>query len=128
MNNRCGSLAHHFIAPLAAILDFFIFDRNYRPKAFHAILGLITPAAYVVYIVILALVGYRWTSGMLAPYNFLNFGAPTGWWGFDLSQMSSTTLGIGVGYLMAVLLIVFALFGYGVIVLKKRTLVCISGR
>ena len=36
LNNYCGSMAHHFIAPITAIIDFFVFDRNYQPKLAHA--------------------------------------------------------------------------------------------
>ena len=120
MNNNCGSLAHHFIAPLAAIADFFIFDQRYEPKVSHVFVSLIVPVVYVLFIVILAVAGYRWPGGMYAPYNFLNFGAPVGWWGFDLSQMGSTSLGIGVGYLVFALMIIFALLGLGMIAIKKH--------
>ena len=49
---------------------------------------------------------------MLAPYNFLNYGAPTGWFGFDLSLLGSKTLGIGTFYMIVVLLIIFIWFRY----------------
>ncbi len=120
LNNSCGSLAHHFIAPLAAIIDFFVYDRAYIPKKSHVLFSMVVPAIYVIYIVILAGLGYRWPNGMYAPYNFLNFGAPTGWWGFDVSIISSTTLGIGVAYLIVVLLLLFTLIGAGMLALKKR--------
>ena len=44
---------------------------------------------------------------MLFRSNFLNYAAPTGWFGWDLSQMGSESLGIGVVYMIVVLLLIF---------------------
>jgi hypothetical protein len=48
---------------------------------------------------------------MHAPYNFLNFGAKTGWFGFDLSLIGWETLGIGVFYMIVFLSVLFILIG-----------------
>lgn len=119
LNNRCGSLAHHFISPIAAIVDFVIFDKRYQPKIYHILLGMITPLVYVAYVFILGITGYRWPGNMYAPYNFLNYGTPVGWWGFDLSQIGSTSLGIGVAYMVLGLLVFFVFLGWILIVLKR---------
>ena len=57
-------------------------------------------------------------SDMLAPYNFLNYGASTGWFGFDLSLLGSKTLGIGTFYMIVVLLIIF--IGLGKLYFKNQ--------
>lgn len=101
--HNCGSLCHHFISPILATLDLYINDRDYIPSVRTALSSMLFPLAYVIYIMLLAATGYRWSHGMYAPYNFLNFGAPTGWWGMDLSLMSKETLGIGVGYMVIVM-------------------------
>ena len=76
---------------------------------------------YFGYVIILGQVfGVRWYGDMLAPYNFLNYGASTGWFGFDLSLLGSKTLGIGTFYMIVVLLIIF--IGLGKLFLKiKKT-------
>lgn len=55
---------------------------------------------------------------MYAPYNFLNFGAATGWFGYDLSKLGSESLGIGVAYMIIVLLLIF--IGIGFMYLKIK--------
>lgn len=119
LNNRGGSLAHHIISPVLAALDFLSFDKDFELKKVHCLAAAAFPVLYVVYIVIIAATGFRWDHGMKAPYNFLNFGSPTGWWGFDTSKADKTTLGIGVGYMLIVLVIMFIMIGILLIRMKK---------
>ena len=63
--------------------------------------------------------GVRWYDTMTAPYNFLNYAAPTGWFGWDLSQMGSESLGIGVVYMIVVLLLIF--IGIGLFYILQLT-------
>lgn len=107
MNHHYGSLCLHMITPVLALLDFILFDYNYKSSGIHSIYAIIPPLCYVVLIVILASTGMRWSHGMSAPYNFLNFGAKVGWFGFDLSTMSSSSLGIGAAYMIIVLILIF---------------------
>lgn len=109
-NNGAGSFGVHFVGPLFAIIDFLLFDYNFVSKKRYCVFAIIPPLCYVGFVVALAETGYRWGK-MYAPYNFLNYGAPTGWFGWDLSQLSGTTLGIGVAYLIVVLVIFFLLLG-----------------
>ena len=53
----------------------------------------------------------RWQYDMVVPYNFINYKAPTGWFGFDLSIMGKDTLGIGVAYVIVILIVLFILLG-----------------
>ena len=57
---------------------------------------------------------------MYAPYNFLNYHAETGWFGFDLSLMGWKTLGIGVFYMIVLLSIIFILIGKLFLFLRSR--------
>lgn len=109
--NGGGSLCVHVINPLLSILDFILFDYHYESGKHHVFYALVPPLVYLLSIVLLASQGMRWGDNMYAPYNFINFGAPTGWFGFDLSLMGNTTLGIGVAYMIALLLIIFAFIG-----------------
>ena len=106
----CGSLCLHFITPLIAIIDFLFLTKGYKSKKSHALYAVIPPLLYVLFVVIASSLGLRWGT-MGAPYNFLNFKAPTGWFGFDLSIMGFESLGIGVFYMIVLLTIVFVLIG-----------------
>lgn len=112
-SNYAGSFCVHFVTPVLAILDFLLFDYRYESTPVHAVYAVIPPLVYVGYVVILAqCFGMRWSDGnMMAPYNFINYGAPTGWFGFDLSQANSYSLGIGVAYMIVALLALFILLG-----------------
>ena len=115
LHNGAGSLCVHFIAPVFAILDFLWFDYRYKSTLTHVIFAVIPPLVYVGFVVLAAELGLRWNETMWAPYNFLNFGAPTGWFGFD-----AETLGIGVFYMIVVLLFIFLGIGQIYLVLKNR--------
>ena len=105
-----ASFALHFLTPVLAIIDFLFFDNEYKSKNSHSIYAIIPPLVYVLFIVIISSLGQRW-GNMYAPYNFLNFGAPTGWFGFDLSILGWETLGIGVFYMIILLIIIFIIIG-----------------
>lgn len=120
LQNGAGSLCVHFIAPVLGILDFLWFDYRYKSNLAHVIFAVIPPLVYVGFVVLAAELGLRWNGTMWAPYNFLNFGAPTGWFGFDLSQLGAETLGIGVFYMIVVLLLIFLGIGQIYLVLKNR--------
>ncbi len=115
-----GSFCVHFVTPVLAILDFMLYDYRMESSRKHVLFAVIPPLCYVGFVIILAVCGMRWYGDMYAPYNFLNFGAETGWFGFDLSQMSSHTLGIGVFYMIVVLLLIFLGIGSFYLALKER--------
>ncbi len=108
--NGAGGLFVHFVTPLLSVLDFFLFDTEYKPSSIHAIYAIIPALVYVLFVVIASSLGLRWGT-MKAPYNFLNYGAPTGWFGFDLKQFGWESLGIGVFYMIIILSVIFILIG-----------------
>lgn len=119
LNNGAGSLCVHMVGPVLAIADFLLFDYEYISSKKHALFATIPPLAYVAFVVILSACGVRWGT-KYAPYNFINFGAPTGWFGFDLSLLGSETLGIGVFYMIVVLFVIFSGIGLLFLWLKDR--------
>lgn len=119
--NYAGSFCVHFITPVLAIFDFIWFDYDFKSTKLHALWATIPPLVYVVFVVIMAeLFGMRWYETMRAPYNFLNYGASAGWFGFDLSNINHETLGIGVFYVIVVLFLIFS--GIGLLYLKIKDL------
>lgn len=105
-----ASLCVHIIAPALSVADFFIFDRAYRPKIYHCLLAILPPALYLAAIVILGMLGMEW-NGMAAPYAFLNYAAPEGWFGLNIGEENSPTFGFGVFYVVALILLCFIIMG-----------------
>lgn len=115
---NASSFFLHFLSPVLAIIDFLVFDYKFKSNKKTPLISIIPPYIYVAYVIISAYCfNVRW-GGMSAPYNFLNFGAETGWFGFDLSKLSWDTLGIGVAYNIVVLSLIF--IGIGTIYLKLK--------
>lgn len=115
--NGAGSFCVHFATPVLAILDYIWFDYEFESKGKDAFFGVVPPLCYVAYVYILSAVGVRWGE-MTAPYNFLNYAATVGWFGFDLSQMSSVTFGVGVFYMIVVLVLIFIGLGKVFLMIK----------
>lgn len=120
-NHYYGSLMLHMVSPVLSVVDFFVFDDQYVPKQIHAVFSIMPPLAYVGMIYVMAQGGHRWAHGMSAPYAFINFGAETGWWGWDLSTASKVSFGIGAGYMTIFLMIVFVLIGMLMLAIKRKT-------
>ena len=118
LDNGAGSLCVHFITPILAIIDFLFFSKDYKSKKMHSLYATIPPLLYVLFIVIGSSLGLRW-GNMYAPYNFLNFHAKTGWFGFDLSLLGWETLGIGVFYMLVFLSVLFIIIGIVFLQLKE---------
>ncbi|WP_421792323.1 hypothetical protein HXT55_01985 [Gardnerella sp. KA00718] len=121
MNNGCSSLCVHFITPLLAIFDFVLFDYKYKSSCAHVYFATIPPLTYVAYAVCLSeFAGVRWGEhAMAAPYNFLNYKAPAGWFGFAPNTFNSTTLGVGVVYLLAIFTLIFIGIGIAFLAIKN---------
>ena len=116
--NGAASFGVHFANPLLAIVDFFLCDYAFASKRKDVVYGVIPPLSYVAVILVLSGLGVRWGNNMYAPYNFLNFGAKVGWFGFDLSTMGAESFGVGVFYMIAVLLLIFLGLGKLFLVIK----------
>lgn len=111
-----GSFFVHFWTPALAIVDFVLFDYEFKPSKSDIFWGIVPPLSYVGFVVIASQLGMRWNGDMYAPYNFLNYGAPVGWFGFDLSQMGWETFGVGVFYMIVIIALLFV--GLDVIFLR----------
>lgn len=120
LTNGCSSLCVHAIAPLLAIVDFVLFDYRFRSSSAHIYFATIPPLAYVAYAAMLSeFAGVRWgVHAMRAPYNFLNYGAPAGWFGFAPQTFNATTLGVGVAYLLIIFTLIFIGVGRVFLALK----------
>ena len=105
-----ASLFMHLITPVLALADFMLNDSGKSWGRRHALYALIPPAAWFLLILLLGRLGVSW-HGMAAPYPFLNYRAPAGWFGFRPDTLGANTLGLGVFYAMLLLLSAFLLMG-----------------
>ena len=110
LSGGAASLCVHLIMPVISIMDFLFFDVDYKTENNHYLLAIFPPIIYTIFIVVSSSFGLRW-GNMCAPYNFLNYKAPTGWFGLDLSLVGEETLGIGVFYMILLLSIIFIFIG-----------------
>ena len=108
-----ASLFLHVITPGLTIADFFLNDADGVWERKHIFLALLPPSLYLLLILVLGKLGVRWGRGdMAAPYLFLNYEAPAGWFGFLPQTAGYTTLGIGVFYCIAAMLLLFMLVAW----------------
>ncbi len=110
--DHCASLCMHFITPVLTVWDFLANDAgDLRPDRRLVPFAVLPPLLYYWMILILSKGGFRW-NGMTAPYPFLNYEAPAGWFGFRPETAGYTTLGIGVAYAVLAMVGVFLLLGW----------------
>ena len=108
-----ASLCLHLITPVLTITDFFLNDADYTWEKKHLLYALFPPCIYLIFILVLGKCGVRWGAGnMTAPYLFLNYAAPAGWFGFMPETANYTTLGIGVFYCIIAMLLLFVLVAW----------------
>ena len=108
-----ASLCLHVLTPAFTIADFFLNDTEFRWEKKYLLYAVFPPVCYLMFILVLGELGVRWGRGdMTAPYLFLNYGAPAGWFGFMPETANYTTLGIGVFYCIIVLLLLVLLIGW----------------
>ena len=118
--DHCASLCMHLITPVLTVWDFLKndapasdWDNRFLP------LSALPPFAYFAFILILGQCGFRWWD-MSAPYPFLNYTAPAGWFGFLPETAGYTTLGIGVFYVVIAMTALFLLSGWLLLAAAKH--------
>ena len=109
--DRCASLCMHFITPVLTVWDFLANDAELLPDRRLVPYAVLPPLLYYLMILMLSMGGFRW-NGKTAPYPFLNYDAPAGWFGFRPETAGYTTLGIGVAYAVLAMVGVFLLLGW----------------
>ena len=85
----------HFIVPILAILDFFIFNDDIKLTKLNCLWGTAMPIYYVIFFLINIPLGTRYLYGDCAPYFFLNYE--------KLTWFSITDNGLGVFYWILIL-------------------------
>ncbi len=114
-----ASLCLHVITPVLTTLDFLFHDGDHPWRLKQVFFCIVPPICYFIFILVLGASGVRW-KGMSAPYPFLNYSAPAGWFGFMPETAGIFTLGIGVFYAMIVLLALLLLLGWLLLLIMKK--------
>ena len=85
----------HFIVPILAVVDFFIFNPDIKLTKYSCLWGTAMPIYYVIFFLINIPLGTRYLYGECAPYFFLNYE--------KLTWFSFTNNGPGVIYWILIL-------------------------
>ncbi len=107
-----SNLFLHNITAFLALADFWIFDRKIVVKKTTWLLAAIMPALYLVFVLILASTGPRF-SGNLVPYFFLDY-QKLGW--FRIVGQG----GIGVVYWITILFALSCVIGWGILFVLNK--------
>lgn len=124
-----ASLCMHLVTPALTVCDFLLVDCRKGTCVRHkrdALYAAIPPLAYFLLILFLRALGVDW-AGMVAPYMFLNYAAPAGWFGFRPETVGPRSAGIGVFYVLLIMLGLFLLLGEMLSRLAARISARISG-
>lgn len=108
----------HVFSPALAVLDYLVCCRDYRLEMKDTLWVIVPPLYYLVFAAVGYVCNWNFGGGVNYPYFFLNWGSPTGAFGF-----SSEFPFMGVMWYVLFLLVALWLFGllyYGVSKLLKR--------
>lgn len=116
-----ASFCLHLLNPALAFFDFFRNDASHPYERRHAALALLPPFGYFLFILALGHLGLRWgPMGMMAPYPFLDYGSPAGWFGFAAGGPGFWPLQIGTFYAVLALLLLFFAAAHALLFLSRR--------
>ena len=116
-NWRIGSLCFHVVLPIMYILDWFLFYERKKTKCYYPIVSIIFPIAYVVFLLIQAII-LKFDSSILIPTTTTPLIYPYFFVNLDTQGVSGVLLWVGV--LSAAFVIVgFAFFGIDNVFKKK---------
>lgn len=118
--DHCSSLVLHAVVPILMVVDFLRNDTDRRYGRYDVLVALAPPIVYLVFMLSLGAAGFRWHDTMTAPYPFLNYAAPAGWFGFRPETADYTTTGIGVAYSVIALMALFVLVGSMLLTVANR--------
>ena len=107
-----GSVPTHLMAPIAAIVDFIIFERKLIASKGLVFLSLLPPVIYVIVIYILSGFGITFINNEPVPYFFLNY-ERLGWFRIGDGRM-------GVAYWIILLATVVLVLAALILWLNKR--------
>lgn len=100
------SVTLHFIAPILALVDFFVFDNDLKVKKRELIYAYLPALLYFLFVMTFVQLGIKFsTEQTLVPYFFLDY-ETLGWF-------TITSNGIGVFYWMIILLLLVTGIAFG---------------
>ena len=117
--DHCSSFVLHAVVPVIMLVDFLVNDTDRHYGRLDVLLALVPPVEYLAFMLSLGAAGFRWHE-MAAPYPFLNYKAPAGWFGFRPETADWSTTGIGVAYSIIALLALFVVVGSALLTAANR--------
>ena len=117
--DHCSSFVLHAVVPVLMLVDFLVNDTDRHYGRLDVLLALVPPVGYLAFMLSLGAAGFRWHE-MAAPYPFLNYEAPAGWFGFRPETADWSTTSIGVAYSIIALLALFVVVGSALLTAANR--------
>lgn len=89
----------HYLTPLLAVFDWVFFDNHCRFRFYHPICWLFSPVVYFAYVLLLAILGVKFSGDNYFPYFFMDIF--TYGWSFVLSMIIMLAgIFLAFGYIM----------------------------
>lgn len=105
-----GNVVTHAVVPLLSILDFLVYEVEFKYEKKEPLWSLVPPVYYFIFASIGYLCNWDFGGGNNYPYFFLNWGSPVGAFGFDFNTDSPYFMGV---FYWIILLALFVLsFAY----------------
>lgn len=101
------SLMVHVFVPALSIADFFVEESGVTFKRKEIAYSLIPPVYYLVFTIVVYLLGFDFGRGFNYPYFFLDFNSPAGF--FGLAEAERPIL--GTAYWLVIMLMIVLIFG-----------------
>ncbi len=80
------NLSVHIFAPIAAVVDFLVFDKSFRCRLRTCFWGFVLPAFYLAVTLLISIKGITYSNGSNFPYYFLDY-RTLGWTTFENGQI-----------------------------------------
>ena len=117
-NWRIGSLCFHVVLPIMYILDWFLFYERKKTKWYYPIVSIIFPIAYVVFLLIQAII-LKFDSSILIPTTTTPLIYPYFFVNLDTQGVSGVLMWVGI-LSVAFVIVGFAFFGIDKLIKTKK--------
>ena len=117
-NWRIGSLCFHVVLPIMYILDWFLFYERKKTKWYYPIVSIIFPIAYVVFLLIQAII-LKFDSSILIPTTTTPLIYPYFFVNLDKQGVSGVLMWVGI-LSVAFVIVGFVFFGIDKLIKTKK--------
>lgn len=108
-----SNICCHNLVPILTLVDFFVFDSDYKTKKGTFLLSAVLPVYYLIYALVGSVTGMNFGQESKVPYFFLDYEA-NGWFTLD-----GGFFGLGVVWWILILVVVVLAYSAAIIAIKN---------